>query len=175
MDAGSGTPLGFGLLSAWQCRLLGMSDAPFRRRAAYAKSGRERYGTGPDLPGLLDACLAESTDRTLPETARAARACLDVCFFQPFDDGNARSAFLALAFILAGDGSTLDQTGPVRRLQRRAGDPQGTLALAGPVAALMAGTSRRAGPDTPRGMSCGAGLRSPGIISPAKAMTRKSP
>jgi hypothetical protein len=143
-DAVSGTPLSFEHLEAWQRHVLGVLRAPFRRHPAYAKSGRERYGTGPDLPGLFDACLAESTDQALPLTARAARACLDVCFFHPFDDGNARSAFLALTFVLARAGVTLDQVGPLRRLQRHAGDPEGALALADLVAVLIAGAGRRA-------------------------------
>ncbi|MCT9081529.1 Fic family protein [Streptomyces fulvoviolaceus] len=144
-DAASGTPLTFALLSTWQRHVLGVQDAPFRRHPAYAKQGRERYGTAPDLPARLDACLAEAEDPALPLTARAARAYLDVCFFHPFADGNARSAFLTLTFVLARAGVTLDQVAPVRRVQRRADDPEGALALADMLAVLITGTVRRAG------------------------------
>jgi prophage maintenance system killer protein len=36
---------------------------------------------------------------------------LDVCFFHPFDDGNARSAFLAALFVLVREGIVLESTG----------------------------------------------------------------
>ncbi|MFF8844351.1 hypothetical protein ACF08N_16805 [Streptomyces sp. NPDC015127] len=55
--------------------------------------------------------------RAAPLSAGAARAYLDVCFFHPFDDGNARSAFLALVFVLAREGVALDG---VRLVQVRA-------------------------------------------------------
>ncbi|MGW6646680.1 Fic family protein [Streptomyces iakyrus] len=48
----------------------------------------------------------------LPLTARAARVYLDVCFFHPFDDGNARAAFLTLVFVLAREGIALDRVSP---------------------------------------------------------------
>ncbi|MFJ6082311.1 Fic family protein [Streptomyces sp. NPDC092369] len=138
-DAASGTPLTFATLSAWQRHVLDVPEAPFRRHPAYAKAGRERYGTGADLPALLDACLAETEAETspLPLTARAARAYLDVCFFHPFDDGNARSAFLTLTYVLARADVTLEQVGPVRRVQRHADDPEGALALADLLAVLI--------------------------------------
>ncbi|MDH6215337.1 Fic family protein [Streptomyces pseudovenezuelae] len=148
-DAESGTPLTFATLSAWQRRVLDVPEAPFRRHPAYAKAGRERYGIGTDLPPLLDACLAEAEAGAgvgagvgaeaspLPLTARAARAYLDVCFFHPFDDGNARSAFLTLTYVLARAGVTLEQVGPVRRIQRHADDPEGALALADLLAILI--------------------------------------
>lgn len=142
-DAASGTPLTFDLLSTWQRHVLDVPEAPFRSHPAYAKQGRERYGTAPGLPALLDACLAETEDPRLPLTARAARAYLDVCFFHPFADGNARAAFLTLTFVLARAGITLDQVGPIRRLRRRADDPQGALELADLVAVLIAGAASR--------------------------------
>ncbi|MCC0100026.1 Fic family protein [Streptomyces flavotricini] len=53
-----------------------------------------------------------------------------VCFFHPFDDGNARSAFLALVFVLAREGVALDGVGPIRRITCRADDPQDAVSLA---------------------------------------------
>lgn len=76
--------------------------------------------------------------------ARAARAYLDVCFFHPFADGNARSALLALVFILATDAIVLDQVAPIAQVQRFADDARGALGLAEVVIALIAGTARRA-------------------------------
>ncbi|GAA3477729.1 hypothetical protein GCM10018966_022590 [Streptomyces yanii] len=42
-----------------------------------------------NLPARLDTCLAQATAPALPLNPRAARALLDVCFFHPFEDGNA--------------------------------------------------------------------------------------
>lgn len=149
-DAACAAPLDFKRLSAWQQHVLGVPDAPPLRRApAFAKAGRERYGTAPDLRERLDACLAQSTDGpALPLPARAARAYLDVCFFHPFADGNARSAFLTLTFVLARAGIALDQVAPIRRLPRHADDPEGALALADLVSALVTTTVRRAARHT---------------------------
>ncbi|MGW2375398.1 Fic family protein [Kitasatospora sp. NPDC001683] len=142
-DAAAGLPLSFDLLAAWQRLVLATSEVPFRSRAAFAKAGRERYGIGPDTRRRFDRCLTQSDDVALPFAARAARTYLDVCFFHPFDDGNARSAFLALTFVLARAGIVLDQVGPIRQLRRRADDPDGALALARLVAVLIDNTRRR--------------------------------
>lgn len=136
----AGTPLTFALLAGWQRLVLG-APAVFRTVPAYAKDGRERYGT--TSREVFDACLAESADPALPLAARAARAYLDVCFFHPFADGNARSAFLTLVFVLAREGVVLDQVGPVRRTRRRADVPGDALALADLVASLVVHARRR--------------------------------
>ena len=135
--ADAGRPLTFELLAGWQRHILGTVE--FRAGPAFAKGGRERYG--PATPAELDACLAPSA---LPLAARAARTYLDICFFHPFDDGNARAAFLALVFVLAADGVALDQIGPVRRLARRADDPADAIALAELIALLITASARRA-------------------------------
>lgn len=133
-DAARGTPLDFELLRGWQQHVLGTAWPPaFRTMTAFAKGGRERYGIAPDTHARLDACLAGSAGdhgALLPLTARAARAYLDVCFFHPFDDGNARSAFLALVFVLAREGVTLANVGLLRRITFQAADPQDALSLA---------------------------------------------
>jgi hypothetical protein len=144
-DAAAGLPLTFDRLAAWQRHVLGLPTRPaFRTDPAYAKEGRERYGTGADLPDRLTDCLAQSAEPALALPARAARAYLDVCFFHPFDDGNARAAFLTLTYVLARDGVALDEVGPVRRVPRRADDPGGALSLADLIAVLISGTARRA-------------------------------
>ncbi|MFE2872369.1 Fic family protein [Embleya sp. NPDC059259] len=162
-DAARGASLDFELLRGWQQYVLGAPQPPpFRTRPAFAKAGRERYGIGSDTRGRLDACLAESASApaleggasapaseerasVLPLTARAARACLDVCFFHPFEDGNARSAFLALAFVLAREGVALDRVDLVRRITFQAGDPEDPLILAGYIAVHLQETRRTAG------------------------------
>ncbi|MFE2875144.1 cell filamentation protein Fic [Streptomyces roseus] len=127
-DAARGERLDYTLLSRWQQHILGTPQPPrFRASPAFAKGGRERYGIGPDTQARLDTCLAESASeigRPLGLTARAARAYLDVCFFHPFDDGNARSAFLTLVFVLAREGIALDGVALLRRVTFEADDPQ---------------------------------------------------
>ncbi|MGW2185259.1 Fic family protein [Streptomyces sp. NPDC001719] len=133
-DAARGAALDFELLRRWQQHILDAPQPPpFRSSPAFAKGGRERYGIGPDTLARFDACLAESSmdgGRPLALTARAARAYLDVCFFHPFDDGNARSAFLVLVFVLAREGTALNAVGLLRRVTFQAGDPQDPLILA---------------------------------------------
>ncbi|WP_042429713.1 Fic family protein [Streptacidiphilus anmyonensis] len=152
-DAARGAALDFELLRGWQRHVLGTTTPeppPFRTRPAFAKDGRERYGVDAGTRDRLDACLAESARdpaaprRPLPLTARAARAYLDVCFFHPFDDGNARSAFLALVFVLAREGVTLDGVGLLRRVSYQADAPGDALVLARSVGLHLDETRRRA-------------------------------
>ncbi|MFL1380905.1 Fic family protein [Nocardiopsis protaetiae] len=142
-DAAAGARPTFDLLQGWQRHVLG-GPAPPRTGAAFAKAGRERYGLLPDLRERLDACLGQATGPAPPLAARAARAYLDVCFFHPFEDGNGRSAFLTLVFLLAREGVALDQVGPLRRVARYADDPRGALALADLLAVLIDAARRRA-------------------------------
>nr|BFE37803.1 hypothetical protein GCM10010200_100540 [Actinomadura rugatobispora] len=132
-DATRGASLTFERLQGWQQHVLSTPQPPpFRSSPALAKGGREHYGIGSDTRTRLDACLAESahdSERPLSLTARAARAYLDICFFHPFDDGNARAAFLALIFILAREGVALDDVSLLRRVSFHADDPQDPLIL----------------------------------------------
>ncbi|GAA2971395.1 Fic family protein [Actinokineospora diospyrosa] len=141
--ADTARPLDFGLLAQWQKTVLGVDHVPFRSGPAFAKAGREHYGLDPDTPALFDLCLAGAEDPTLPIASRAARAYLDICFFHPFPDGNARSALLALTFVLAKHNIVLDQVGPLT-LQRPANDPNGAHGLATLVVTLIENTQRRA-------------------------------
>jgi hypothetical protein len=136
VDAAAGGSLTFARLAGWQRVVLGVADAPLRTTSAWAKGGREWYAYRPDLPGVFDACLAEATDPGLPLPSRAARVYLDVAFFHPFDDGNARSAALALYFVLARDGVVLDQAASLLMTVRPAGETRAAEAMARHVAAL---------------------------------------
>ncbi|UWE10273.1 Fic family protein [Actinacidiphila bryophytorum] len=122
-DAARGAVLDTGLLAGWQQHILATPQPPaFRTLPAFAKGGRERYGIAPDTRARLDACLAEAaSEGALPLPARAARAYLDVCFFHPFDDGNARCAFLTLLFVLSREGAGLAHVGLLRRITVQAG------------------------------------------------------
>ncbi|GAA4330505.1 hypothetical protein GCM10023178_43490 [Actinomadura luteofluorescens] len=147
-DATQDAPLTLERLCDWQQRVLGVPQPPrFRNSVAFAKGGRERYGIAPDTPARLEACLAESGSddrRPLPLIARAARAYLDVCFFHPFDDGNARAGFLALVFVLAREGVALDDVSLLRRVSFQADSPQDPLTLIRYIDLHLAQTRQRA-------------------------------
>jgi hypothetical protein len=150
-DAARGARLDTDLLAGWQQHVLGTPHRQaFRTLPAFAKGGRERYGIGPDTRARLDACLAESAacgPGALPLPARAARAYLDVCFFHPFDDGNARCAFLTLLFVLAREGVGLADVGLLRRGALYADVPGEGYNFAGTIAFHITETRRDAAAD----------------------------
>lgn len=130
-------------LGDWVKAVLGRSDVRLRPGDAFAKGGRERYGLTPHTWRDFAACLRQSADPSLSLPARAARAYLDVAFFHPYPDGNARLALLALAHVLDTDGVRLDQVGPLQTT-RYADDPTGVLDLAVLVNVLMSAARCRA-------------------------------
>ncbi|MFE0516160.1 Fic family protein [Streptomyces sp. NPDC058964] len=143
-DGARGEPLGPALLAAWQRIVLGVPEAPLRDTDAFAKGGRERYGLTPHTWRDFADCLRESADPAVPLPARAARVYLDITFFHPFTDGNARLALLALAHVLDLEGIRLDEVGPLP-VARYADDADGAADLAVLVAVLIRATRRRAG------------------------------
>ncbi|MGW1008608.1 Fic family protein [Streptomyces termitum] len=134
-DAARRAPLDFALLARWQREVLAVAEAPFRVGDAYAKEGRERYGLTPRTRADFDSCLDEATDPEIPPAARAARAYLDVAFFHPFADGNARAALLTLVHVLAREGVVLPEVGPLQTT-RYADDPAGAADLAALIGVL---------------------------------------
>lgn len=117
--------------------------ADFRTGPAFAKNGRERYGLSADTRQRYTSCLAEAADQTIPVAARAARAYLDVAFFHPYEDGNARLAGLVLHFVLLRAGVELDEVRPILTTIRRADDPQGAADLARLIHGTATATDRR--------------------------------
>ncbi|MFJ8492442.1 Fic family protein [Streptomyces sp. NPDC094038] len=105
-------------------------------------TGRPGNTGGTEKAG--DVGSAEGAGVPLPLTARAARAYLDVCFFHPFDDGNARSAFLALVYVLAREGVALGSVSLLRRVTFRADDPRDAVALTNYTDLHLAETRRQA-------------------------------
>ncbi|MFK4108003.1 Fic family protein [Streptomyces sp. NPDC002176] len=140
-DAVRAAPLDFALLSGWQREVLG-TEAPFRSADAYAKAGRERYALTAHTRADFAACLRGATGTELPLSARAARAYLDVAFFHPFPDGNARAALLTLVHVLAREGVVLPEVGPLQ-VTRYADDAAGAADLAGLVGVLNRRRQRR--------------------------------
>lgn len=143
-DAADGGPLTFARLEAWQRKVLAVAAAPFRTTSAWARAGRERYAYRDELPEAFEACLAEATDPAVPLPARAARVYLDVLHFHPFADGNARSAALALYFVLASEGIVLHRAAPLLMTRWPASDPRSAEGLAGFVAVLVKQTLEKA-------------------------------
>ncbi len=131
------------LLASWQQMVLGTGEVRLRQSDAFAKGGRERYGLTPHTWQDFAACLHQSSDPSVPLPARAARAYLDVAFFHPYPDGNARLALLVLAHVLEREGVRLDEVGPLQTT-RYADDPDGALDLATLVTVLIRATRRRA-------------------------------
>jgi hypothetical protein len=128
-DAARRAPLDFALLAGWQREVLGGAEASFRTGDAYAKAGRERYGLTPRTQSEFADCLREATDPGVPLAARAARVYLDVAFFHPFADGNARAALLTLVHVLAREDIVLPEVGALQTT-RYADDPAGAADLA---------------------------------------------
>src|SRR6187401_2588125 len=108
-DARAGETLSFSRLASWQRHVLRTDHVAFRVTDAFAKQGRERYGVDSRSEQAFDDCLREANDARASISLRAARAYLDVLFFHPFVDGNARAATLTLDFILAREGIVLEQ------------------------------------------------------------------
>jgi hypothetical protein len=140
--ASQGEPLTPTLLADWQRLVLGVNEVSLRQSDAFAKGGRERYGLTPHTWQDFAACLRQSADPSVPLTTRAARAYLDVAFFHPYPDGNARLALLVLDHVLEREGVRLDEVGPLQTT-RYADDPDGALDLAALVTVLIRATHRR--------------------------------
>ncbi|WP_064741768.1 Fic family protein [Hamadaea tsunoensis] len=147
--AGTATTLTPDLLAGWNAITLGVPAVEFRRGPAYAKDGRERYGLHPDTAYRFAACLAEAADPAVPLAARAARVYLDIAFFHPYADGNARLGGLALQFVLLREQTELDDVAPILTVVRRADDPDGAASLARLVYGTASATRRRSTPPNP--------------------------
>ncbi|MBB2943519.1 hypothetical protein FB565_003232 [Actinoplanes lutulentus] len=141
--AATGADLTPNLTARWNGMLRGIPAAGFRQGLALAKNGRDRYGLHPDTQRRYEACLSESADLTIPVAARAARAHLDVAFFHPYDDGNARLAGMVLHFVLLRADIELDEVRPILTTVRRADDPEGAAGFARLVHGIAAATHRR--------------------------------
>lgn len=119
-------------LAAWQALVLG-EPAPLRTTDAFAKGGRERYAHDDLTHARFRAALAEAEpDAVAPEVVsiRAARLYLDVCYFHPFADGNARAARLALDHVVTRAGLALHAVEPLFLVSRAPADPHGAAGLA---------------------------------------------
>jgi hypothetical protein len=133
--AAGGGALTWPVLRDAQALVLGR-PVPMRRQDAFAKGGAERYAWTPDLERTFAAKLAADAADDLHVIARAARVYLDVCFFHPFEDGNARAARLAFEHVLHRAGVGVANLGPVFLVSRPAGDDAGYTSFLRLVTAL---------------------------------------
>lgn len=141
--AATGAGLTPDLTARWNAMLRGIPAAGFRRGPAFAKNGRDRYGLHTDTRQRYESCLSQAADPTIPVAARTARTYLDVAFFHPYVDGNARLAGLVMHFMLLRAGVELDEAHPILTTVRRADDPDGAAGLARLVHGIAAATHRR--------------------------------
>jgi hypothetical protein len=128
-SAQRGAPLDVAMLCRWQATVLGEPSVAVRTTDAYAKRGRERYGTPPDLESKLESYLAEACRDDAPAAVRAARVYLDVLFLHPFRDGNARAARLALDHVLTREALALHVAEPILVVARTALDGHGAVSF----------------------------------------------
>ena len=142
-SAATGARLSPGRTARWNGMLRGLPPADFRRGPAFAKNGRDRYDLQADTPRRYESCLRDAADPAIPVAARAARAYLDVAFFHPYDDGNARLAGLVLHVVLLRAGIELDEVHPILTTVRRADDPHGAADLARLIHGIATATHRR--------------------------------
>lgn len=144
-DAQAGSALKFGLLSSWQELVLRESGIKFRSGEAFAKDGREKYGFPRRVEARFEACLADANDATAHVALRAARAYLDVIFFHPFHDGNARAARMALDYVLAREGWGIGIAGPLFQLARAPTDAKGANEFARQISMVLAPLKKSGG------------------------------
>ncbi len=120
-SARRGMSLTFDQMCEWQAAVLGERQVGFRTGKAFAKAGRELYPFTPTTQASFEAALIDS-DGTTDIAIRAARVYLDVCFYHPFPDGNARAARLALDHVLTRNGFALHVAEPAFIVSRTATD-----------------------------------------------------
>lgn len=92
-------PLTWARLMEVQTEVLGR-PAAFRTGPAFARGGAHRYLYAPDLEAMfIRKVEADARDGCHP-VAQAVRLYLDLAFFHPFPDGNARAARLWFEYSL---------------------------------------------------------------------------
>ena len=116
-------------LTEVQSIVLGDEHVRFRDGVAFSKGGLEVYGYHPDLQRAFSQKIKQDGQEELHPLVKSIRLYLDVCFFHPFQDGNARAARLALQLILQRDNVFLKSLGPLFRIPLAAGSQEGYLAF----------------------------------------------
>jgi prophage maintenance system killer protein len=90
--------ISFALMQEVQRSVLQCSEAEFRKHTAYTSVRPERYAYFTGIEDLFTRKVKQDDEDDLHPLLKAARLYLDLIFFHPFNDGNARAAMLWLAF-----------------------------------------------------------------------------
>ncbi|RKH08820.1 hypothetical protein D7V97_18310, partial [Corallococcus sp. CA053C] len=140
--ADAGEALTFSRMLEVQETLLGVRTA-FRTGDAFAHRGAHRYAQAPGLEAAFIAKVEADAREERHPVAHAIRLYLDLCFFHPFPDGNARAARLWLEYMLRRGGLPTPPLAPLVLWPKRPGDAVGYTRLARLLARSIAG------PDAP--------------------------
>ncbi|HZV00742.1 MAG TPA: Fic family protein [Planctomycetota bacterium] len=97
--ADGSSPLDLDLMVEIQTILLGR-PVSVRKTTAFAKAGREAYAWFEGFESMLRRKIAADAVDACHPLVRACRLYLDIIFFHPFEDGNARAARLWFEFVL---------------------------------------------------------------------------
>jgi hypothetical protein len=116
-----GRPVCWALLQEVQQIVL-EQEAGFRRGPARAKGGREWYGSWPGLEDEFSRKIATDDADGAHPVAQAVRLYLDISFFHPFPDGNARAARLWFDYLISRGGYVMSFVEPLFLVERFAGD-----------------------------------------------------
>jgi Fic family protein len=116
-------PLTWARLTEVQAEVLG-KPVGFRTGEAFAHGGAHRYLYTPDLEEMfIRKVEADAKDGCHP-VAQAVRLYLDLAFFHPFPDGNARAARLGFEFCLRRAGLPTPPLAPWVLLPKPPGDAE---------------------------------------------------
>ncbi|NBD09538.1 MULTISPECIES: Fic family protein [Corallococcus] len=140
--ADAGEPLTFARMAEAQAEALG-GPTGFRTGDAFAHGGAHRYAHTPGLEADFRAKVEADAREPRHPVAHATRLYLDLCFFHPFPDGNARAARLWLEFMLRRGRLPTPPLAPVVLWPKRPGDAVGYTRMARLLARSIAG------PDAP--------------------------
>jgi hypothetical protein len=119
--AEDGMVLSWALMRRVQAAVLGQPCA-FRTGDAFAWDGAVRYGTWPHARHTFATKVHCDALEVLHPVLAACRAYLDVVYFHPFADGNARAARLAMQLMLCANGIAMPDVTQLQRVPKRPGD-----------------------------------------------------
>lgn len=114
-------PLNWTTMATVQRIVLESDRAEFRIGDAYAKGGTERYAWFPELEAMFQRKIEADAKSACNPIAKAVRTYLDIIFFHPFADGNARAARLWFEFVLRRERVCLPSLSTLARLRKTPG------------------------------------------------------
>ncbi|RJS18691.1 hypothetical protein DRW03_23745 [Corallococcus sp. H22C18031201] len=138
--ADSGAALTSARLEETQSLLMGR-PVHFRQGEAFAHRGTHRYRYTPDLEATFARKVEEDARDGCHPVAQATRLYLDLCFFHPFPDGNARAARLWLEYVLRRAGLPTPALHPLVLHPKRPGDTESYVRFARRMARAIAGSA----------------------------------